>query len=222
MSNRSSYGNGAIRGPYTQNSIKKRIEAFLVENVGKIVTREMIVVVSKNPVTGKEPENWHQRLSELRTDDGYTILSKRDRDFLSVEEYVLDSLDKRPSAGKRVLPTPDTWQFIIERANDCCEWEDSGEVCKLQNGATDPIGGGTVSLTPDHMEPHSVNPNADPEDPEQWQALCGRHQVMKKNFWNSRTGKVNTQAIVQAASSIEKRKAYELLCAYYGYMPEGP
>jgi hypothetical protein len=53
----------------------------------------------------------------------------------------------------------------------------------------DPIGGGTVK-TPDHVTPHAVDPNSDPENPNQWQALCGRHQVMKKNFWDGATGKV--------------------------------
>lgn len=88
------YPRGKLNKEYKQTSIKKRIEAFLLDNVGKIVTREMIIAVSKDPKTGKEPENWHQRLSELRTDDGYTILSKRDRAYLSVEEYVLESRGK--------------------------------------------------------------------------------------------------------------------------------
>ncbi|MGM2776516.1 hypothetical protein, partial [Bacillus cereus group sp. Bce015] len=82
-----------------------------------------------------------------------------------------------------------------------------------------PIGGGTVKLTPDHIDPHSLNPNADPSDPAQWQALCGRHQVMKKNYWNSATGKVNTQAIIQAAPHEEKRLAYNLLCEYFEFKP---
>ena len=66
-----------IKGKYNQASIKKRIEALFLDNIGKVVTREQIIEVSKNPDTGKEPENWHQRLSELRTDDGYTIPQTR-------------------------------------------------------------------------------------------------------------------------------------------------
>ncbi|OZS42039.1 restriction endonuclease [Photobacterium sanguinicancri] len=216
MSGREQYETGKVSTTYEQKSIKKRIEAFLIDNVGKIVTREMIIQVSKDPKTGKEPENWHQRLSELRTDDGYTILSKRDRAFLSVEEYVLESLEKRKTAGKRVLPTKATWSTILERANNCCEWRDGGEICGLSNGSIDPIGGGTVKLTPDHMQPHSINPNADPESPEQWQALCGRHQVIKKNFWDSSSGKMNTIAILQALPHKEKEAALMFLLKYFG------
>lgn len=207
---------GALNKVYNQSSIKKRLEAFFLDNVGKIVTREMIVQVSKNPKTGKEPENWHQRLSELRTDDGYTILSKRDRVFLSVEEYMLESVNKRPSAGKRVLPTKETWEAILANSGYCCEWKDGGTVCGLKDGDIDQIGGGTVKLTPDHKEPHSINPNADSTDPNQWQALCGRHQVIKKNFWDSSSGKINTIAILQALPHNQKIIALEFLLQYLG------
>ena len=211
------YPSGKLTKEYRQTSIKKRIEAFLLDNVGKVVTREMIIAVSKDPVTGKEPENWHQRLSELRTDDGYTILSKRDRAYLSIEEYVLSSTDKRKNAGKRIMPTSVTWKIVLENANNCCEWKEGGAYCGLENGVIDQIGGGTVKLTPDHKQPHSINPNADPADPNQWQALCGRHQVIKKNFWDSNTGKMNTIAVLQALPHNEKIVALEFLLEYFGY-----
>ncbi|EXJ25066.1 TPA: restriction endonuclease [Vibrio parahaemolyticus] len=219
MAGRDDFPLGSVSKTYTQKSIKQRLEAFFIDNVGKIVTNDMLIQVARDPVTGKDPENWHQRLSELRTDSGYTILSKRDRSFLAVGEYILQSTQRRESAGKRVLPTREAWAAVLKRADNCCEWNDSGELCRLKEGERDPIGGGTVKLTPDHIDPHSLNPNADPSDPAQWQALCGRHQVMKKNYWNSATGKVNTQAIIQAAPHEEKRLAYNLLCEYFGFKP---
>lgn len=39
-----------------------------MDNIGKVVTREQIIKVATDPKTGRIPENWHQRLSELRTD----------------------------------------------------------------------------------------------------------------------------------------------------------
>lgn len=93
---------GKAKGLYTQGSVKERIEAFFLDNVGKVVTREQIIQVAKDPKTGNEPENWHQRLSELRTDDGYTILSWRDREGLKVGEYMMSTSQKRQTAKKRV------------------------------------------------------------------------------------------------------------------------
>ena len=189
-----------------------------MDNIGKVVDREMILKAAKDPKTKKEPENWHQRMSELRTDDGYTILSWRNRGDLNVQEYLMPHADKRKTAGKRVKPTDQTWLAVLKRANYRCEWKESGEVCGLHEGEIDPVGGGRVKLTPDHKNPHSLNPDADPDDPSQWQALCGRHQVTKKNYWDSTTGKLNTYAIVQLATREEKNSIFRFLIEYFGYV----
>jgi hypothetical protein len=75
---------GEVKGPYAQRTVKKRIEALFLDNIGKVLTREQIIEAATDPATGKAPENWHQRLSELRTDDGYSILSWRNRGDLKV------------------------------------------------------------------------------------------------------------------------------------------
>jgi hypothetical protein len=206
----------ADKSKYDQSSVSKRLEAFFVANVGLVVTREQIIAVARDPKTGKEPENWHQRLSELRTDKGYTILSRRDWNALSSEEYCLASVEVREKAAKRVKPTSQCWKAVLKRANHKCEWHEDGLPCGLAEGAIDPIGGGTVKLTPDHKTPHSVKPDTDTEDPEAWQALCGRHQVMKKNFWDSASGKVNVIAILQAAGLEQKREALSFLEQFFG------
>lgn len=200
---------------YTQRSVRARLEAFFLNNVGLIVTRAQIQAAARDPVTGQEPENWHQRLSELRTDRGYTILSWRDWKELKPEEYVLSSVDRREIAAKRVRPTAATWTKVLNRSRSACEWQEDGQPCGLAEGAIDPIGGGTVKLTPDHTTPHSINPLSDPVDPTHWQALCGRHQVMKKNFWDGATGKMNVIAILQAASVQQKREALAFLNRFF-------
>jgi hypothetical protein len=208
---------GKVKGPYTQASVKKRIEALFLDNLGLILDREQILQAAKDPKTGSEPENWHQRLSELRTDDGYTILSWRNRGDLKVQEYLMPNSAKRPLAGKRIKPTNDCWLAVLNRANYTCEWSEAGTTCGLRQGDTDPIGGGRVRLTPDHKQPHSIDPKSDPACPGQWQALCGRHQVVKKNYWDNLSGKINAYAIVQAASEIEKRQVFGFLMEFFGY-----
>jgi hypothetical protein len=212
---------GQLNGPYNQESVRTRIEALFLDNIGKVVTRAMIIQAATDPVTGRQPENWHQRLSALRTDAGYTILSWRDDPNLAIEEYVMPSAEKRVGASKRVKPSPACWEKVLANAKHACEWDEDGQLCGLEQGDIDPVGGGRVRLTPDHKSPHSVNPNTDPGDPNQWRALCGRHQVMKKNYWDNQTGKLNIAGILQAASEQEKRAALDLLLKYYGYTLEG-
>lgn len=202
-------------GKYDQRSIIRRLEAFFLENVGKVASRAQVQQVAKDPGTGKEPENWHQRLSELRTDSGYTILTNRDDKELKVGEYMLLSTKKRAGATKRVTCSAKTWAKVLERAKNTCEWDEGGTPCRLEEGSIDSVGGGRVRLTADHMTPHSVEAAADPDDPEQWRALCGRHQVVKKNYWDSTTGKLNVYAIIQSASKRDKRVVYEFLKEFF-------
>jgi hypothetical protein len=172
--------------------------------------------VATDPRTGRTPENWHQRLSELRTDTGYTILSWRNRGDLRISEYLMPTAERRATANRRVRPTPETWVRVLEAHSYRCAWSEGQTVCGMRDGELDPVGGGKVRLTPDHKQPHSINPAADPDDPTQWQPLCGRHQVVKKNYWDHETGSLNVYAIVQAASESEKRLVYEFLKEYFG------
>lgn len=208
---------GKVRRKYRQPTVKKRIEALFLDNVGKILSREQILQAAKDPRTSAEPENWHQRLSELRTDDGYTILSWRNRGDLKVQEYLMPHTKKRRQPARRVRPSDVTWITVLKRAKYRCEWSEAGETCGLKEGGTDPVGGGRVKLTPDHRRPHAVNPKVAPNDPDQWQALCGRHQVVKKHYWDSLTGKLNAYAVVQAAPASEKKMVFQFLLEYFGY-----
>ncbi len=204
-----------FKGPYTQNSVRARIEAFFLDNIGKIATREQIIEVATDPRTGRQPENWHQRLSELRTDYGYTILSWRNRGDLRVSEYLMPTAERRYTTARRIRPTAHAWRESIETANFRCAWEEDGQPCGLRHGDIDPIGGGTVRLTPDHKRPHSLNPDTDSTDSSKWQPLCGRHQVMKRNYWDDETGWLNVMAIAQSASESEKRRLLDFLKTYF-------
>lgn len=207
--------NAVVRSPYRQRSIKGRMEAFFLDNLGKIATREQLIEVATDPVTGRVPENWHQRLSELRTDDGYTILSWRNRGNLRMSEYMMPNAEKRSTASRRSRPTVETWRRVLETNNSACSWTEGGIACGLRQGDIDPVGGGTVRLTPDHKMPHSIHADADALDHEKWQPLCGRHQVMKKNYWDDESGWLNVVAILQSASEDQKREAYSFLQTYF-------
>ena len=204
-----------IKGPYNQRSVRARIEAFFLDNIGKVATREQIIAVATDPETGRQPENWHQRLSELRTDRGYTILSWRNRGDLEVSEYLMPNAERRRAASGRVRPATQVWEAVLSEANYRCAWDEAGTPCNLRQGDIDPVGGGTVRLTPDHKLPHSINASADREDVAKWQPLCGRHQIMKRNYWDDETGWLNVIAIVQSASEEQKRQVLDFLLNYF-------
>lgn len=129
---------------------------------------------------------------------------------------MMPNAERRNTASARLRPTAATWGSVLATANYQCVWESDGVMCGLKQGDIDPVGGGTVRLTPDHKNPHSVHADTDPADASQWQPYCGRHQVMKKNYWDDETGWLNVTAILQAASETQKRQAYDFLRAYFG------
>ncbi len=128
----------------------------------------------------------------------------------------MPSSTRRATAGQRVQISEDAWQKVLQRSGGACEWNEAGTLCGLKDGDADPIGGGTVRLQADHKSAHTINAATDPDNPDAWQALCGRHQVVKKNFWDNRTGKLNVYAIVQAAPKAVKLEVYEFLKQFFG------
>ena len=205
----------AVVGKYTQRTMRDRIEAFFLDNVGRIASREQIIEVATDPRTGKVPENWHQRVSELRTNKGCTILTQGNRGCLKVSEYLMPDSTKRKSAGARVRPTVTTWAAVLKLHDYKCAWSAGGDTCGLKRGDVDPVGGGRVLPTPDHKRPHSVDAMADKADATAWRPLCSRRQVMKKNYRDDSTGWLNVYGIAQAASVKHKRKVYGFLREYF-------
>lgn len=196
----------------TGSSVRGRIREFLILHGGKVVTREQIQEAARDPETGKVPENWHQRLSELRVDEGYDILSWRDRESLKPSEYLLESTTPKRAPKPRAHLSATERSKLFERDGYCCQWPG----CLLKAGAIDPIGGGTVVLTADHRTPHSLPGGQWTGTLDDWQTLCARHQQEKKNFIDDRTGRKNLRELVRAASAKEKRVIFEDLKAYFG------
>jgi hypothetical protein len=73
------------------------VRRLFLDNLGKVVTKEQIIAAITKGLGVADYENWHQRLSELRTDEGYTILSGRDRRELKPGQYLMLT-DKRRSS----------------------------------------------------------------------------------------------------------------------------
>ncbi len=195
----------------TGRNVRGRILEFLIENVGKTVTREQIQLAATDPETGKAPENWHQRLSELRVDSGYDILSWRDREWLKPGQYLLESATPVRVPKPRAHLTAAERRELFVRDGHQCQWPE----CELVAGVIDPVGGGTVVLTADHRAPHSLPDGGWTGTLDDWQTLCARHQQEKKNFIDDRTGRKNLRELVRAASKDEKEAIFEILNAYF-------
>jgi hypothetical protein len=117
---------------------KTRILAFLLANIGRVIeSREL------QEASGWAAE-WGRRVRELRDEEGYPILSHKDRAGLKPGQYLMLT-DKRRPAFKRGM-SKETRAFVLERNGYTCQ------MCGLAAGDPDAFSPGrTVRLTMGHI-----------------------------------------------------------------------
>jgi hypothetical protein len=117
---------------------KALILEFLLKRVGVVVNSKQLQEASNGA------SEWARRVRELRDEEGYEILSHKDRAELKPGEYILASIKRRP-AFKRGI-SKETRAFVLERNGHTCQ------TCGLAAGDVDPYNPGrTIRLTLGHI-----------------------------------------------------------------------
>lgn len=126
----------------SKQSIKKgskaRILEFLMANIGLVLESRDIQAASGGAV------EWARRVRELRDEEGYQILSNKDRADLRPGQYLIET-EKRVPAFKRNV-SKELRAQVLERNGYTCQ------MCGIAAGDPDPFGGKrTVRLTIGHI-----------------------------------------------------------------------
>ncbi len=117
---------------------KALILQFFLENMGKVLESRDIQAASGGAV------EWARRVRELRDEEGYQILSHKDRADLKPGQYLLET-DHRVPAFKREI-SKETRAYVLERNGYTCQ------MCGLAAGDPDPFNPArTVRLTMGHI-----------------------------------------------------------------------
>lgn len=92
---------------------KRKLLDYFLDNLGRVVDSKQLQEAS-----GWAAE-WGRRLRELRDEDGYQILSHKDRADLKPGQYILES-DKRKPAFARGI-SKEVRAFVLDRNGFTCQ-----------------------------------------------------------------------------------------------------
>lgn len=109
-----------------------------MNNIGKVLESRDIQSASGGAV------EWARRVRELRNEDGYQILSHKDRADLKPNQYILETAARLPAFKREV--SKETRAYVLERNGYTCQ------MCGMAAGDLDPFNSQrTVRLTIGHI-----------------------------------------------------------------------
>ncbi len=135
---------------------KELILNYFLTNVGRVLEAHCIQEASGGA------SEWARRVRELRNEEGYQILSHKDRIELKPGQYLLETTTRVP-AFKRGI-SKETRARVLERNGYTCQ------MCGVAAGDPDPIGGSRpVRLTIGHIKDKSKGGD---DSPQNLRAVC--------------------------------------------------
>ncbi len=116
---------------------KTLILEFFLNNIGSVLESRDIQTASGGAV------EWARRVRELRNEDGYQILTHKDRANLKPNQYLLETTKRRPAFARDI--SKETVARVLERNGSTCQ------MCGVAAGDPDPFSPyRTIRLTMGH------------------------------------------------------------------------
>lgn len=135
---------------------KELILNYFLANIGKVLDSKQIQRASGGAV------EWARRVRELRDEEGYQILSHKDRSDLKPGQYLLETIARIPAFKCGI--SKETRAQVLERNGFTCQ------MCGVAAGDPDPLGGPrTVRLTIGHILDKSKGGD---DTPQNLRAIC--------------------------------------------------
>lgn len=130
---------------------KQLILEFFLKNIGKVLDSRQIQEASGGA------SEWARRVRELRNEQGYQILSHKDRGNLKPNQYLLETVKRLPAFARNISKETRAW--VLERNGYTCQ------MCGIAAGDPDPFNvSRTIRLTMGHIIDKSKGGDDSPQN----------------------------------------------------------
>jgi len=90
-----------------------KLRAHFLANIGRIMNSDELRAVADNQ------SEWARRVRELRTEEGYLILTHNDRSELKPGQYLLETLTPQPAFERAI--SKETRAYVLDRNGFTCQ-----------------------------------------------------------------------------------------------------
>lgn len=178
-----------------RKSSKQLILEFFLENLGRIVESRDIQAASGGAV------EWARRVRELRNEEGYQILSHKDRADLKPNQYLLETTKRIPAFKREVSKETRAW--VLERNGYTCQ------MCGAAAGDPDPFHRNrTIRLTMGHILDKSKGGN---DSPQNLRAVCSNCNEGLQNTSLPKPDRIHLLAQVRRATLDDQKHLLDWL-----------
>lgn len=95
------------------NGARAKLRTHFLANLGRVIEADELRLVAGNI------SEWARRIRELRTEEGYLILTNNDRADLKPGEYVLETAKPQPAFARGI--SKETRAFVLDRNGFTCQ-----------------------------------------------------------------------------------------------------
>jgi len=179
---------------------KQLILEFFLQNIGIVLESKDIQQASGGAV------EWARRVRELRNEDGYQILTHKDRVNLKPNQYLMET-DKRVPAFARGI-SKETRARVLERNGYTCQ------MCGLAAGDPDPFNATrTVRLTMGHILDKSKGGD---DTPQNLRAVCANCNEGLQNTALPKPDQIHLLAQIRRATINDQEAVLKWLLQKFG------
>ena len=100
-------------GKTPRGGARGKLRAHFLANIGRVMDSEELRVIADNQ------SEWARRIRELRTEEGYLILTHNDRSELKPGQYLLETAKPQPAFERAI--SKETRAYVLDRNGFTCQ-----------------------------------------------------------------------------------------------------